>query len=73
MLRLDLYLSRFLLDSRAIQINKATITDCGPRIANVLKEAGPLPYYALSSVLTAFYHDVPTLSLIQHILDYVLA
>ena len=41
--------------------------------ANMLKEAGPLPYYALSSVLTAFSHDVPTLPLIQHIFDYILA
>jgi hypothetical protein len=39
----------------------------------MFKEAGPLPYYALSSLLTAFSHDVPTLPLIQHIFDYVLA
>jgi hypothetical protein len=42
------------------------------KCANMLKEAGPLPYYALSSLLTAFSHDVPTFPLIQHVFDYVL-
>ena len=33
----------------------------------------PLPYYALSNLLTLFSHDVPTLPLIQHIFDYLLS
>lgn len=32
----------------------------------------PLPYFALSNLLTLFSHDVPTLPLIQHIFDYLL-
>lgn len=32
----------------------------------------PLPYFALSNLLTTFSHDVPTLPLIQHIFDYLL-
>lgn len=32
----------------------------------------PLPYYALSNVLTLFSHDMPTLALIQHTFDYLL-
>lgn len=32
----------------------------------------PLPYYALSNLLTLFSHDVPTLPLIQHVFDYLL-
>jgi TBC1 domain family member 20 len=32
----------------------------------------PLPYYALSNLLTLFAHDVPTLPLVQHVFDYLL-
>jgi hypothetical protein len=52
---------------------KRLLRTVDPEYANMLKEAGPLPYYALSSVLTAFSHDVPTLPLIQHIFDYILS
>lgn len=31
----------------------------------------PLPYHALSNLLTLFSHDVPTLPLIQHTFDYL--
>lgn len=34
--------------------------------------AMPLPYYALSNLLTLFSHDMPTLALIQHTFDYIL-
>lgn len=30
-----------------------------------------MPYYALSSLLTLFSHDMPTLPLIQHTFDYL--
>lgn len=33
----------------------------------------PLPYFALSNLLTLFSHDVPTLPLIQHVFDYLLS
>jgi hypothetical protein len=32
----------------------------------------PLPYFALSNLLTLFSHDMPTLPLIQHVFDYLL-
>ena len=32
----------------------------------------PMPYYALSNILTLFSHDMPTLALIQHTFDYLL-
>ena len=32
----------------------------------------PLPFYALSNLLTLFSHDIPTLPLIQHVFDYLL-
>ncbi|KIK68613.1 hypothetical protein GYMLUDRAFT_54217 [Collybiopsis luxurians FD-317 M1] len=42
-------------------------------LARLLRRASPLPYFALSHLLTMFSHDVPTLPLIQHIFDYLLA
>ncbi|KAK0238110.1 rab-GTPase-TBC domain-containing protein [Armillaria nabsnona] len=32
----------------------------------------PLPFYALSNLITLFSHDMPTLQLIQHVFDYLL-
>ena len=40
--------------------------------AAILDEAGHLPYFALSNLLTLFSHDMPTLPLIQHVFDYLL-
>ncbi|EMD35675.1 hypothetical protein CERSUDRAFT_96787 [Gelatoporia subvermispora B] len=41
--------------------------------ATILERNAPLPYYALSSLLTLLSHDVPTLPLIQHVFDYLLS
>ncbi|KAL5522985.1 GYP8 [Sanghuangporus sanghuang] len=40
--------------------------------AALLERNTPLPYFALSNLLTLFSHDVPTLLLIQHIFDFLL-
>lgn len=32
----------------------------------------PLPYHALSNILTLFSHDVPALPQIQHVWDFLL-
>jgi len=32
----------------------------------------PLPFHALSNLLTLFSHEVPTLPLIQHVWDFLL-
>ncbi|CAA7261139.1 unnamed protein product [Cyclocybe aegerita] len=37
-----------------------------------LEQSSPLPFYALSNLLTLFSHDMPTLPLIQHVFDYLL-
>ncbi|KAH6918184.1 rab-GTPase-TBC domain-containing protein [Coprinopsis sp. MPI-PUGE-AT-0042] len=37
-----------------------------------LERNSPLPFYALSNLLTLFSHDMPTLNLIQHVFDYLL-
>ncbi|KAJ3792620.1 rab-GTPase-TBC domain-containing protein [Lentinula aff. detonsa] len=42
-------------------------------LAKLLRRVAPLPYFALSNLLTMFAHNVPTLPLIQHIFDYLLA
>ncbi|KAJ3914947.1 rab-GTPase-TBC domain-containing protein [Lentinula edodes] len=42
-------------------------------LAKLLKCAAPLPYFALSHLLTMFAHDIPTLPVIQHVFDYLLA
>jgi hypothetical protein len=34
--------------------------------------SSPLPFYALSNLLTLFSHDMPTLPLIQHVFDFLL-
>ncbi|KAJ3806647.1 rab-GTPase-TBC domain-containing protein [Lentinula lateritia] len=42
-------------------------------LAKLLECAAPLPYFALSHLLTMFAHDIPTLPVIQHVFDYLLA
>ncbi|KAA1474967.1 hypothetical protein DENSPDRAFT_866750 [Dentipellis sp. KUC8613] len=44
-----------------------------PAYAALLEEQAPLPYPALSHLLTLFAHDVPTLPLAQHVFDYLFA
>ncbi|KAG8913630.1 hypothetical protein FRC00_001965 [Tulasnella sp. 408] len=43
-----------------------------PTLADVIEQSSPLPYFALSNLLTLLSHDVPTLPLIQRIFDYLL-
>lgn len=42
-------------------------SSCLPLIAD---RNAPLPYFALLNILTLISHDMPTLSLIQHVFDY---
>ncbi|KAL4079648.1 rab-GTPase-TBC domain-containing protein [Scleroderma citrinum] len=44
-----------------------------PEYAGLLESTSPLPYHALSNLLTLFSHDIPTLPLIQHVWDFLLA
>ncbi|KAM6503150.1 Rab-GTPase-TBC domain containing protein [Amanita muscaria] len=43
-----------------------------PDYAKLLERDSPLPFCALSNLLTLFSHDMPTLPLIQHVFDYLL-
>ncbi|KAG7448549.1 uncharacterized protein BT62DRAFT_889677 [Guyanagaster necrorhizus] len=40
--------------------------------AHLIYRNSPLPFYALSNLITLFSHDMPTLRLIQHVFDYLL-
>lgn len=51
---------------------KRILQDADPEYAATLESAAPLPYFALSNLLTLFSHDMPTLPLIQHVFDYLL-
>lgn len=42
-------------------------------ISPISFSTSPLPYFALSNLLTLFSHDIPTLPLAQHVFDYLLA
>lgn len=39
---------------------------------DIAHRTAPLPFYALSNLLTLFSHDMPTLELNQHVFDYLL-
>ncbi|KAI0628633.1 rab-GTPase-TBC domain-containing protein [Trametes polyzona] len=56
-----------------LRILKRILHLADEKFAATLESAAPLPYYALSNLLTLFSHDVPTLPLIQHIFDYLLS
>jgi len=55
-----------------LRILKRLLRMVDPPYAALLEKNAPLPYYALSNLLTLFSHDIPTLSLIQHVFDWVL-
>lgn len=49
---------------------------CPPMLITVcisMSSTSPLPYHALSHLLTLFSHDIPTLPLIQHVWDFLLS
>ncbi|KAH9916046.1 rab-GTPase-TBC domain-containing protein [Fomitopsis serialis] len=55
-----------------LRILKRLLHELDPDFSSVLERTSPLPYFALSNILTLLSHDVPTLPLIQHIFDYLL-
>ncbi|KZT66235.1 hypothetical protein DAEQUDRAFT_695897 [Daedalea quercina L-15889] len=55
-----------------LRILKRLLQAADPEFSSVLERTSPLPYFALSNILTLLSHDVPTLPLIQHIFDYLL-
>ncbi|PSR76573.1 hypothetical protein PHLCEN_2v8331 [Hermanssonia centrifuga] len=55
-----------------LRIMKRLMILADAEYAALLEQNAPLPYYALSNLLTLFSHDMPTLPLIQHVFDYLL-
>ncbi|KAI0941884.1 hypothetical protein AcV7_002451 [Taiwanofungus camphoratus] len=55
-----------------LRILKRLIQVTDPKFSELLDRNAPLPYFALSNLLTLLSHDVPTLPLIQHVFDYLL-
>ncbi|KAG8959410.1 hypothetical protein FRC03_008010 [Tulasnella sp. 419] len=42
------------------------------QLATIIEQSSPLPYFALSNLLTLLSHDIPTLPLIQRTFDFLL-
>ncbi|TFK38258.1 rab-GTPase-TBC domain-containing protein [Crucibulum laeve] len=55
-----------------LRITKNLIRVVDPDYADILERTTPLPFHALSNILTLFSHDMPTLPLIQHVFDFQL-
>ncbi|KAL0959819.1 hypothetical protein HGRIS_011498 [Hohenbuehelia grisea] len=55
-----------------LRVMRSLLRAVDPAYASILERNSPLPYYALSNLLTLFSHDMPTLPLIQHVFDYLL-
>ncbi|TRM57891.1 rab-GTPase-TBC domain-containing protein [Schizophyllum amplum] len=55
-----------------LRVTRNLLRVCDPPYADLLERNAPLPFYALSNLLTLFAHDIPTLPLIQHVFDYLL-
>ncbi|KAF8069231.1 rab-GTPase-TBC domain-containing protein [Lyophyllum atratum] len=55
-----------------LRLTKNLLRQADPQYAEVIERTSPLPFFALSNLLTLFSHDMPTLPLIQHVFDYIL-
>ncbi|KAL4248680.1 GTPase-activating protein TBC20/Gyp8-like protein [Abortiporus biennis] len=56
-----------------LRLLKRVLALANPEFSELIEQNTPLPYFALSNLLTLFSHDVPTLALIQHVFDYLLS
>lgn len=41
-------------------------------LAELIEESVSLPYWAISSLMTLYTHDLPTLALTQRVMDWIL-
>ncbi|KAK0203726.1 rab-GTPase-TBC domain-containing protein [Desarmillaria ectypa] len=55
-----------------LRVTQKLLRLADPNYAELLERNSPLPFYALSNLITLFSHDMPTLRLIQHVFDYLL-
>lgn len=56
-----------------LRILRRLLRIADPELAMLIEEASPLPYWAISPLMTLYTHDLPTLALAQRVMDWVLA
>ncbi|CAE6450049.1 unnamed protein product [Rhizoctonia solani] len=56
-----------------LRILRRLIRLADPDLAILIEEASPLPYWAISPLMTLYTHDLPTLALAQRVMDWMLA
>ncbi|CEL57684.1 GTPase-activating protein gyp10 OS=Schizosaccharomyces pombe (strain 972 / ATCC 24843) GN=gyp10 PE=4 SV=1 [Rhizoctonia solani AG-1 IB] len=56
-----------------LRILRRLIRLADPGLAILIEEASPLPYWAISPLMTLYTHDLPTLALAQRVMDWMLA
>ncbi|KAJ1311476.1 hypothetical protein OPQ81_009964 [Rhizoctonia solani] len=56
-----------------LRILRRLIRLADPELALLIEEASPLPYWAISPLMTLYTHDLPTLALAQRVMDWILA
>ncbi|KAL5641307.1 hypothetical protein ACGC1H_001706 [Rhizoctonia solani] len=56
-----------------LRILRRLIRLADPALAILIEDASPLPYWAISPLMTLYTHDLPTLALAQRVMDWVLA
>ncbi|EUC66844.1 Rab-GTPase-TBC domain protein [Rhizoctonia solani AG-3 Rhs1AP] len=56
-----------------LRILRRLIRLADPELAILIEDASPLPYWAISPLMTLYTHDLPTLALAQRVMDWVLA
>ncbi|CAE6408172.1 unnamed protein product [Rhizoctonia solani] len=56
-----------------LRILRRLIRLADPGLAILIEDASPLPYWAISPLMTLYTHDLPTLALAQRVMDWMLA
>ncbi|KAG8708830.1 40S ribosomal protein S6 [Ceratobasidium sp. 423] len=56
-----------------LRILRRLIRLADPELAILIEENSPLPYWAISPLMTLYTHDLPTLALAQRVMDWILA
>ncbi|KDN50220.1 hypothetical protein RSAG8_01556, partial [Rhizoctonia solani AG-8 WAC10335] len=56
-----------------LRILRRLIRLADPELAILIEDTSPLPYWAISPLMTLYTHDLPTLALAQRVMDWILA
>jgi hypothetical protein len=55
-----------------LRILRRLLRIADPELATLIEETAPVPYWAISPLMTLYTHDLPTLELAQRVMDWVL-